>query len=104
MKTFNINNKTYIAREFDFNTVCELEEMGHSLEEIKSKPLSTVRAYFALCVGGNTEYAGKELGEHMMKGGTLSDVIEVMSNRMEESDFFRSIQKDEAEENTAQEK
>lgn len=95
MKTFTVNGKEYKAKEFDFNLVCDLEDMGISLEEAEKKPMSMVRAYFALCTGKGKEYAGKEMGAHIINGGAFEDVVKAMSDEMEKSDFFRNLNKDE---------
>jgi hypothetical protein len=99
MNRFTVNEKTYTAKEFDFNLVCDLEDMGVSMDKAKEKPLSMVRAYFALCTGRGKEYAGKEMQEHLVNGGSFDDISEVMGKEMENSDFFRSLNKGEETEN-----
>lgn len=93
MKTFTVNGKEYTAKAFDFNLVCDLEDMGVSLQEASNKPMSMVRAYFGLCAGKGKEYAGKEMEAHIVGGGTFDDVVNVMSEEMEKSDFFRNLNK-----------
>ena len=95
MKTFIVNGKEYKAKPFDFNFVCDLEDMGISLEMISKKPMSAIRAYFAMCAGKGSEYAGKELEAHVIGGGELDDITTTMSEEMEKSDFFRSLNKTE---------
>lgn len=95
MKTFTVNGKEYKAKAFDFNLVCDLEDMGISMEEAEKKPMSMVRAYFALCTGKDKEYAGKEMEAHIINGGSFEDVTKAMSDEMEKSDFFRNLNKDE---------
>lgn len=98
MNRFTVNGKEYTAKAFDFNLVCDLEDMGISLEQAGTKPMSMVRAYFALCAGMSVPVAGKEMEKHVMSGGTLEDVTISMSKEMEISDFFRALNKaDEAE-------
>lgn len=91
MRTFTVNGKEYKSREFDFNLICDLEDMGVSLEKASDKPMSMVRAYFGLCTGRGNEYAGKEMEEHIIGGGGLEDIMNVMSDEMEKSDFFRKL-------------
>ena len=90
---FTVNNKRYVAKEFDFNTLCDLEDMGVSLDSAQEKSMSMVRAYFALCTGRGKEYAGKEMQEHLISGGSFDDVVEAMSEEMNNSDFFQSLAK-----------
>lgn len=91
--TFTINNVVYTAKEFDFNTVCDLEDYGVSLEEMQKKPTSAIRAYFALCTGGSIEDAGNEMQAHIMAGGNLNDLTQAMVAEMNESDFFQALTK-----------
>lgn len=101
MKTFTVNGKEYNAKAFDFNLICDLEDMGISLETASSKPMSMVRAYFGLCAGKGKEYAGKEMESHIISGGSFEDIMNVMSDEMEKSDFFRNLNK-KAEQETAE--
>lgn len=91
MNTFKVNEKEYKARVFDFNLICDLEDMGISLQEAGNKPMSMVRAYFALCAGKGKEYAGKEMEAHIIGGGTFDDIMNAMSVEMEKSDFFLKL-------------
>lgn len=98
MRKFTINGKRYDAKPFDFNTVCDLEDNGVSLTQMKEKPMSMVRAYFALCYGGSREDAGKEIQSHVLAGGNFNDLYKVMGDEMNESDFFQALNKKESEE------
>lgn len=91
MRMFVVNGKEYKARAFDFNTVCDLEDMGVSMEEMDNKPLSMIRAYFQLCAGTGKVEAGKLLEAHMINGGKMEDIVKAMSDEMEASDFFQAL-------------
>lgn len=93
MKTFTVNGKEYKAKPFDFNLVCDLEDMGISLEQASNKPMSMARAYFGLCAGRDKEFAGKEMEAHIIGGGTFDDIVTAMSDEMEKSGFFRNLNK-----------
>lgn len=99
MKTFTVNGKEYKAKAFDFNLVCDLEDMGISIEDMGKKPMAVVRAYFALCAGKGKEFAGKEMEAHIINGGSFDDVVSAMSEEMEKSDFFRTLQQTSETEN-----
>lgn len=103
MRTFAINGKLYRAVPFTFNTVADLEDMGIRMEDAQKKPMSLVRAYFALCAGGNREYAGAELQAHMIAGGNLTDLSDVMTAEMNDSDFFRHLSTSSKEESGEEE-
>lgn len=91
MKTFNVNGTEYRAREFDFNMICDMEDMGVTLEDIQRKPMSMVRAYLAICSGKGNQFAGKEMEKHIVGGGNFDGIMEVITSQMNESDFFRSL-------------
>lgn len=93
MRTFKVNEKEYRAKAFDFNLVCDLEDMGIAMADAQKKPMSMVRAYFAICTGNGKEYAGKEMEQHIANGGTFEEIMNVMGAEMEESDFFRNLSK-----------
>lgn len=95
---FAVNGKTYRAKKFDFNMICNLEEKGLSIEQMGEKPLSMIRAYFCLSSGLPEELAGNEIQSHILGGGKLDDISQAMSKEMEESDFFRNINPTEKEE------
>lgn len=91
MRTFKVNGKEYKARAFDFNLVCDLEDMGISLQDARNKPMSMVRAYFGLCSGNEKDIAGKEMEAHVADGGSFDGILNAMSEEMEKSDFFRNL-------------
>jgi len=91
MKTFKINGKTYTAKGFDFNMVCDLDDLGISIDSLGSKPMSLTRAYFSLCAEMSIEDAGKEIEKHVISGGSLDPLADVMRDAIENSDFFRTL-------------
>lgn len=98
MKKVVINSKEYVAKEFTFNLICDLEEMGYDMDSMGNKPMSVLRAYFSLCAGMNMEEAGRELENHIIGGGNFADLSEVMQSQLEKSDFFRNLTQGEKEE------
>lgn len=99
MKNFEINGKKYKSKEFDLNMICDLEDMGISMEDADKKPMSMVRAYFGLCAGLDKEEAGKEIQSHMIDGGKFDGIMKAMGEEMKNSDFFRALKTDEEAEN-----
>lgn len=94
MKKFTINGKNYNAKGFDFNLLCDMEDLGVSMDTMTSKPMSAVRAYFSMCADTTPDIAGKEMEAHMVSGGQLDEIMETMLEMMNESDFFRALSKD----------
>ena len=91
MKNFaTINGKEYEIPEMDFNTVVELEENGVSLlamNEENPKIATTLRAFVAWIMGTSARQAGVEIQAHLMNGGTLVDLINVLTEALESSGF-----------------
>lgn len=100
MRKITINGKNYNAKPFDFNLVCDLEDMGIAMGDLGRKPMVTLRAYVALCMNVALGVAGKEIEKHLASGGNFEDAIKVMSEEMEDSDFFRTLSQTENEEVT----
>ena len=92
MKSFTVNGVDYVAKDFNFNTVCDLEDMGVALADIGNKPMSMLRAYISICSGRDMEFAGEQIEQHIIKGGNFEDVMQIISEKMEESGFFRALQ------------
>ena len=75
-KFFTINGQKYRAKEFDFNTVCDLEDNGVSLQDMTKKPMSMARAYFALCLNGDKEKPEKRSRHISRLAETLMNYIQ----------------------------
>ena len=97
---FTVNGVTYTAKPFDFDMVCELEDMGVTFERIDKMPMSLIRAYFAVCANVDRTTAASLIQNHMVRGGKLDDITSAMAKEMENSDFFRSLQQDEEKTST----
>lgn len=93
MRTFTINGNEYKAAPFDFNLICDMEDLGFDIEKISERPRTATRAYLACCCGSNVSFAGKEIEKHIIAGGSLDEMIEAMNYQMEQSDFFQHMQK-----------
>ena len=96
MKTyFELNKRRYEAKEFDFNTVCDLSEMGIDFEKIQKAPAPAIRAYLAICMDADKDIAGREIQAHILGGGNLDEVAKVMAEMLDKSDFFQALNKSE---------
>lgn len=92
----NINGKNYKEAAIDFNAICELDDMGIKMFELKKvNALKLARGYFALCMGGAQmeEIAGNEINQHIINGGNLESITEAFSKAVEESGFFQALKK-----------
>lgn len=101
MRTFTVNGKEYKAKPIEFDTVCDLEDMGVSVVDAEKKSFSLARAYFAICAGKGNDFAEQEIQKHVVSGGNLKDIFDVLNAEMERSDFFRAIRESQ-EENIAE--
>ena len=99
--TFVVNKVSYIAKPFDFDMICELEDMGVTFERIDKMPMSLIRAYFAICAGVSKEQAALLIQKHMISGGKLDDITEPMSKEMNDSDFFLALSEKQEQEDSA---
>ena len=93
MRKFKLNGKEYNAKGFTFNTVCELEDCGFSMGDMQRKPMSMVRAYLSICLNTSLEVAGKEMEEHIVSGGNFEEIMKVITEEMNDSDFFQNLNK-----------
>ena len=100
MKKIIVNGKEYVAKEFTFNLICDLEEMGYDMDSMGNKPMSVIRAYFALGAGVTMDVAGKEIESHLIGGGDMAVISEAMQEQMENSDFFRNLTETEKKKTT----
>lgn len=98
MKTVHINGKSYQGAEMTFNNVCRMEEMDAPITYGAKVSFSMLRAYLALCMNTSKENAGEELEKHIVNGGTMDELSEVMAEAIETSDFFRKLQETATEE------
>lgn len=101
MTTFiTINGNRYVAKEFDFNMICDLQDMGIDISSSVKMPL--IRAYVASCMEVDKAEAGKELEKHIISFGdaskALAPIVEVIGKKVEESDFFHALSQTEEEE------
>lgn len=91
-KLITINGKSYKAADFDINLICDFEDAGISMSDIGKKMIGTIRMYVASCIGCDLKTAGLEISNHLRNGGTLDEIAQIMSDMMEDSDFFREEQ------------
>ena len=88
-----INGKEYKIKEIDFNTMCELEDNGISIADMDKKPFSVIRGFLAVIMGTDDIEAGKELSQHIEKGGSIEELASEISELVENSDFFQAMNK-----------
>lgn len=102
MKTyFTLNDKRYEAKDFDFNLVCDMQEMGVDMLDmgnLRKNLFPALRVYVALCMEVDKDIAGSEIQAHVIKGGGFDEIMEAMQKKMEDSDFFRALNTTEEEE------
>lgn len=92
--TFTINDQTYTARAFDFNLICDMEEVGFDVQNRSGSALAMLRAYLAVCSGTyDTTWAGSEINAHVVNGGEVGDQLTIMYEKLDESDFFQALRK-----------
>lgn len=103
MNTFKVNGKTYKQKELDFNAMCDLEQMGGSVIELKSKSMSFMRAYLAFCGNMSEEEAGNEIMAHLQNGGKFDEISKALNDAVKDSGFFRALKEGAETENAESE-
>lgn len=93
MKKFTINNKEYDYKNISFDIMCQLEDLGTQPGDIFAKPMNFVRSYFAILADITLANASKEIEAHMASGNTLSQLLDLINDDLEHSDFFQGILK-----------
>lgn len=92
-KEITVNGKAYPAVEVTFNVLCDMDEMGVSIEDMDPRHiLRFLRAYIAVCMKTTPEEAGAEIGAHVVNGGSIEDLVACMTEAFEEGGFFRTQQ------------
>ena len=86
-----LNAKTYEIEGFTFGTLCALEEKKVSIADLQRKPMSFLRDFISIQTGLDKATAEKEINAHVINGGTLEGLLEVVTNSLEESGFFQKI-------------
>lgn len=92
MKKITINSKDYkLDKAIDFNAICELEDLGLSVTNIKKTNMSALRALLAWYGDMTPDEAGYEILEHLKNGGSFDDCVPLI-NCLLDSDFFQATQ------------
>lgn len=86
-----VNGKSYQAKEVDFNFICRLELDGIEFSKIDKNYMNLIKSYVAYCMNIDTEDAGKEIEQHLINGGSFNDFNDIITQKMEDSDFFRAL-------------
>ena len=86
-----VNGRRFKAKELDFNFLCELGAEGVDITEIGDNILLTVRTYVAYCMGVKPDLAGAEINNHVVNGGGMKELIDVFTEKANESDFFQAL-------------
>ena len=95
-----INSKDYTFKNIDFNGICELEDLGLSIDGIKKGKMNACRALLAYHGNMTSDEAGNEIMAHLKNGGGFDDFAPMIDNLVN-SVFFQAIrQPDEAPKTT----
>lgn len=89
MEKFTVNGKAYFAKDLDFEFLVMLDKNGISPDKITG--LAAVNCFLAYCGNMTEEKASKEISAHVISGENLEKIIDVYSECLQESDFFRAV-------------
>lgn len=90
-KAFTLNGRTILAKPFDFNMICDLEDAGIEFSSLGKHNTGLLRAYVSICSGISVAEAGALIQDHVLSGGKLDELNEVIANEVTESDFFQKL-------------
>ena len=96
-ETITINGRKYQAKEIDFNFICKLELEGVEFTKMGKSYMTLAKVYAAYCMDVDSDIAGNEIQEHLINNGNINDIMEVISVKLDESDFFRAVSKNSEE-------
>lgn len=86
-----INNNRYEIPEINFDTICELEEMGVNILSMdKNKPhiATTIRGLVAWIMDTDIQNASMEIEAHIANGGNIIEILTKVSDAINKSGFF----------------
>lgn len=91
-KSITINSKEYKVPEFNFGTLCELEDLGIDFGNIENKSFGFIRALVAITINADTKKAENEINAHLENGGSFDDFTPILE-AFTTSDFFQKLSK-----------
>lgn len=86
-----LNAKTYEIEGFTFGTLCALEERKISITDLTRKPMSFLRDFIGIQTGLDRATVEKEITEHIVNGGSMEDLMNTITESLEESGFFQKL-------------
>ena len=86
---FTINGTEYEGAKYDYNTHCDMKDMGVDISKFTKNPEGIIRAYLAVSSGMDLRMAGDEINEHIINGGSLDGIMEALANEVNNSGFFQ---------------
>lgn len=103
MEKFTVNEKVYFVKELDWAFLVECDKEGIDSNRITGA--AALNMFVAYCSGLDPKEAQKEINEHVLKGGSLPELVEIYNKALTESGFFRRIMglPEESEETVAEE-
>lgn len=93
MRYVEINEKEYEVPDLDFNAMCELEDRGIPIAQLRSgdakelKLASMVRGIAAWIMDCSLRQSGIEINEHLKKGGNLDGILDAFNDEGEKAGF-----------------
>lgn len=90
-KAFTLNGRTIMAKPFDFNMICDLEDCGIEMSSLGKHNTGLLRAYVSICIGSSVAEAGALIQAHVLEGGKLDELNETIAREVTESDFFQKL-------------
>ena len=88
---FTINGTEYEGAKYDYNTHCDMKDMGVDISKFSKNPEGIIRAYLAVSGNMDLRMAGNEINEHIIGGGSLDGIMEALADEVNNSGFFQTV-------------
>lgn len=94
-REIEINGRKFKAAEITFGTVRKLINLGVDFKNINKNMLTVVSAYVQVSTGLSEAAVDELIQKHVLNGGDLYGILDVLIAEMDDSDFFQALAKTE---------
>lgn len=94
-REIEINGRKFKAAEITFGTVRKLINLGVDFKNINKNMLTVVSAYVQVSTGLSEVAVDELIQKHVLNGGDLYGILDVLIAEMDDSDFFQALAKTE---------
>ena len=97
-REIEINGRKFKAAEITFGTIRKLSQLGVDFNHLGKNMFTLVNAYVQVSTRLSEEAVDEMIQQHILKGGSLEDILKVFQEELDDSDFFQALAKTEQKE------